>query len=83
MQCVQLSHENFTSGVTAIKALFPAAVNISTLDTIVSSHSLSTPYGRAIAYAALFEGASFATLPSTGIFRDGGTFKLESMYLKT
>lgn len=71
MRCVQLSHENFTSGVTAIKALFPAAINISTLDTIVSSHSLSTPYGRAIAYAALFEGASFATLPSTGVFRDG------------
>lgn len=71
MRCVQLSHENFTSGVTAIRALFPAAINISTLDTIVSSHSLSTPYGRAIAYAALFEGASFATLPSTGVFRDG------------
>lgn len=71
MRCVQLSHENFTSGVTAIKALFPAAINLSTLDTIVSSHSLSTPYGRAIAYAALFEGASFATVPSTGIFHDG------------
>lgn len=71
MRCVQLSHENFTSGVTAIKALFPAAINISTLDTIVSSHSLSTPYGRAIAYAALFEGTSFATLPSTGVFHDG------------
>ncbi|KAG2077832.1 acetyl-CoA synthetase-like protein [Suillus decipiens] len=72
MRCVQLSHENFTSGVTAIKALFPAAINLSTLDTIISSHSLSTPYGRAIAYAALFEGASFATLPSTGVFHDGG-----------
>lgn len=83
MRCVQLSHENFTSGVTAIKALFPAAINISTLDTIVSSHSLSTPYGRAIAYAALFEGASFATLPSTGVFRDDGKFELESMYLRT
>ncbi|KAG1754293.1 hypothetical protein EDB19DRAFT_1665616 [Suillus lakei] len=71
MRCVQLSHENFTSGVTAIKALFPAAINLSTLDTIVSSHSLSTPYGRAIAYAALFEGASFATLPSTSVFHDG------------
>ncbi|KAG1841377.1 hypothetical protein C8R48DRAFT_739175 [Suillus tomentosus] len=73
VQGVQLSHENFTSGVTAIKALFPSTINISTLDTIVSSHSLSTPYGRAIAYAALFEGASFATLPSTGIFHDGDT----------
>ncbi|KAG2146901.1 uncharacterized protein EDB93DRAFT_1147985 [Suillus bovinus] len=70
MRCVQLSHENFTSGVTAIRALFPATINISTLDTIVSGHSLSTPYGRAIAYAALFEGASFATLPSTSVFRD-------------
>ncbi|KAG2061489.1 acetyl-CoA synthetase-like protein [Suillus hirtellus] len=77
VQCVQLSHENFTSGVTAIKALFPSTINISTLDTIVSSHSLSTPYGRAIAYAALFEGASFATLPSTGIFHDGDTPALD------
>lgn len=71
MRCVQFSHENFTSGVTAIKALFPATINLSTLDTIVSGHSLSTPYGRAIAYAALFEGASFATLPSTGVFHNG------------
>ncbi|KAG1800858.1 uncharacterized protein HD556DRAFT_964734 [Suillus plorans] len=77
VQCVQLSHENFTSGVTAIKALFPSTINISTLDTIVSSHSLSTPYGRAIAYAALFEGASFATLPSTGTFHDGDTPALD------
>lgn len=77
MRCVQLSHENFTSGVTAIKALFPAAINLSTLDTIVSSHSLSTPYGRAIAYAALFEGASFATLPSTGVFHDSGAPALD------
>jgi long-chain acyl-CoA synthetase len=77
MRCVQLSHENFTSGVTAIKALFPAAITLSTLDTIVSSHSLSTPYGRAIAYAALFEGASFATLPSTGTFHDGGSPALD------
>lgn len=71
MQSVQLSHENFTSGVTAIKTLFPAAINLSTLDTIVSGHSLSTPYGRAIAYVALYEGASFATLPSTNVFHDG------------
>ncbi|OAX35006.1 acetyl-CoA synthetase-like protein [Rhizopogon vinicolor AM-OR11-026] len=65
---VQLTHENFTSGVTAIKSLFPVASSLSTLDTIVSAHSLSTPYGRAIAYTALFEGASFATLPSTTVF---------------
>lgn len=68
--------------MTAIKALFPSAISISTLDTVVSSHSLSTPYGRAVAYAALFEGASFATLPSTSIFHDGGTFELESIHLK-
>jgi len=80
---VQLSHENFTSGVTAIKTLFPAAINLSTLDTIVSGHSLSTPYGRAIAYVALYEGASFATLPSTNVFHDGGTYELKSMYLQS
>lgn len=77
MQCVQLTHENFTSGVTAIKALFPPAINLSTLDTIVSSHSLSTPYGRAIAYTALFEGTSFATLPSTSIFHVDGAPSLD------
>lgn len=79
---VQLTHENFTSGVTAIKALFHPAINLSTLDTIVSAHSLSTPYGRAIAYTALFEGASFTTLPSTRVFHVDGMFKRESMCLE-
>jgi long-chain acyl-CoA synthetase len=79
---VQLTHENFTSGVTAIKSLFPVASNLSTLDTIVSAHSLSTPYGRAIAYTALFEGTSFATLPSTRVFHVQGMFEPEPMYLE-
>lgn len=79
---VQLSHENFTSGVTAIKALFPATISLSTLDTIVSAHSLSTPFGRAVAYTALFEGASFTTLPSTKVFHLDGTFECELMSLE-
>ena len=49
----------------AIRALFPPSIALSTLDTIVSGHSLSTPFGRAVAYTALYEGACFATYDST------------------
>lgn len=65
---MQFTHANFTSGITAIRALFPPSVALSTLDTIVSGHSLSTPFGRAVAYTALYECASFATLDSTKIY---------------
>ncbi|KAH7916000.1 hypothetical protein BJ138DRAFT_763261 [Hygrophoropsis aurantiaca] len=68
LQGVQFSSENFTAGVTATRALFPPSNSLSSLDTIVSAHSLSTPFGRAVAYTALFEGTSFATLPSTKLF---------------
>lgn len=63
----QLTHQNVTAGVAAIRALFPTSGALSSLDTIVSSHSLSTPYGRAVAYTAIFEGASFATLASSKV----------------
>ncbi|KIY67707.1 acetyl-CoA synthetase-like protein [Cylindrobasidium torrendii FP15055 ss-10] len=69
LQGAQLTHENITAGVTAIRALMPASHALSPLDTVVSAHSLSTAYGRAIAYTALFEGTSFATLQSTQILR--------------
>jgi len=69
LQGVRLTHLNFTSGVTAIRALFPPSIALSTLDTLVSGHSLSTPFGRAIAYTALYECASFATCDSTRMYR--------------
>ncbi|KAI6109863.1 hypothetical protein F5141DRAFT_1188772 [Pisolithus sp. B1] len=68
MQAVRFTHENMTSGVAAIRALFPPSMALSGVDTIVSNHSLSTPYGRAIAYSALYENASFATIDSTRIY---------------
>ncbi|KAK0210546.1 hypothetical protein DFS33DRAFT_1293946 [Desarmillaria ectypa] len=73
MQGAQLTHENITAGVAAIRALLPASHPLSPLDTIVSAHSLSTAYGRAIAYTAVFEGTSFATLDSSKLFTFGNT----------
>ncbi|KAG6337214.1 hypothetical protein ID866_1886 [Astraeus odoratus] len=68
MRGVRFTHENMTSGVAAIRALLPSTMGLSSLDTIVSSHSLSTPYGRVIAYTALYENASFATVDSSRMY---------------
>lgn len=69
----QFTHESITAGVTAIRALMPSSGSISSLDTIISAHSLSSAYGRAVAYTAVFEGANFATLSSSKIVgADGG-----------
>ncbi len=61
----QLTHENLTAGVTATRALLPLSGAISPLDTIASSHSLSSAFGRAVAYTAVYEGTNFATFAST------------------
>lgn len=68
LQGAQLTHENLTAGVAAVRALLPLSHAISPLDTLASSHSLSTAYGRAIAYTAIFEGTSFATLASSELY---------------
>ncbi|KAF9533356.1 hypothetical protein CPB83DRAFT_845124 [Crepidotus variabilis] len=68
IQGAQFTHENFTAGVAAIRALFPAAMALSPLDTITSAYSLSTAYGRAIAYTAIHDGTSFATVQSSELF---------------
>ncbi|PFH46356.1 hypothetical protein AMATHDRAFT_70077 [Amanita thiersii Skay4041] len=62
LQATQLTHENITAGVVAIRALLPASNNFSPLDTVVSGHPMNTAYGRAIAYTAVYEGMSFATI---------------------
>ncbi|KAJ6623441.1 hypothetical protein B0H10DRAFT_2009737 [Mycena sp. CBHHK59/15] len=54
--------------VAAVRALLPLSHAPSPLDTVVSAHTLGTAYGRAIAYTALFEGTSFATLDSSKLF---------------
>ena len=77
----QLTHQNVTAGVAAIRALFPTSGALSSLDTIISSHSLSTPYGRAVAYTAIFEGASFATLASSKVIGVGeGRYKYDDVH---
>ncbi|KAI0340515.1 acetyl-CoA synthetase-like protein [Trametopsis cervina] len=63
----QLTHENITAGITAIRALLPSSGSLSALDTLVSSYSLSSAFGRAVAYTAIFEGTNFATLASSKI----------------
>ncbi|KAF9227980.1 hypothetical protein BS17DRAFT_774561 [Gyrodon lividus] len=68
LQGVRFTHSNFTAGVTAIRSLFPPSIALSTLDTVVSGHSLNTPFGRAVAYTALYECASFATLESARMY---------------
>ncbi|EKM55644.1 uncharacterized protein PHACADRAFT_161674 [Phanerochaete carnosa HHB-10118-sp] len=64
---VQFTHENITSGVTALRAMMPSSGPVSPLDTVVSAHSLSSGYGRAVAYTAIFEGANFVTTSSSKI----------------
>lgn len=74
VRAVHLTHQNITAGVTAIRALLPLNVPLSALDTIISAHSLSTAFGRTIAYTALYDGTSFATLESSKILKlDTGT----------
>lgn len=45
----------------------PSSAPLSSLDTIASAYSLSSAYGRVVAYTAIFEGANFATLSSSKI----------------
>jgi hypothetical protein len=73
-QAVQFTQQNLTAGVAATRSLLPVSSPLTPLDTIVSAFSLSTPYGRAIAYTAVYEGTSLATLNSTRIFtgNEGG-----------
>jgi long-chain acyl-CoA synthetase len=58
-----------TAGVAAVRALVPPQNPLTALDTVVSAHSLSTAYGRTIAYTALHEGASFGTLDGTKLYK--------------
>ncbi|KAK2460525.1 hypothetical protein APHAL10511_006995 [Amanita phalloides] len=62
LQATKFTHENVTAGVAATRALLPASNALSALDTVVSAYSLNTVYGRVVAYTAIYEGTSFATL---------------------
>ncbi|KIM28964.1 hypothetical protein M408DRAFT_329011 [Serendipita vermifera MAFF 305830] len=61
----QFTHQNVVAGTTATINIFPTSQPWSESDSVVSAHSLSTPYGRSILYAALYTGSHFTTLPSS------------------
>lgn len=81
VRAVHLTHQNITAGVTAIRALLPPNAPLSALDTIISAHSLSTAFGRTIAYTALYDGTSFATLESSKVFELGNGTVFDSFLL--
>ncbi|KAF9514878.1 hypothetical protein BS47DRAFT_1392137 [Hydnum rufescens UP504] len=64
---VQLTHQNLTAGPAAVRQFFTLTTPLSSSSTVLSAFPLSTPFGRAIAYYALFEGCNFATLNSTSL----------------
>ncbi|GBE82392.1 acetyl-CoA synthetase-like protein [Sparassis crispa] len=72
LEGTQLTHENLTAGVASVRALLPLSSAMSPLDTLISAFPLNTPYGRAVAYTAIYEGTSFATLDSTKLISSGG-----------
>ena len=82
---MHFTHENITAGVAAVRAVLPLSNLLSSLDTVISAFPLSSPYGRAIAYTALFEAASFATVKSTGIFvtADGESIRVWNTFCCT
>lgn len=78
LQAVEFTQQNLTAGVASTRSLLPVSSPPTPLDTIVSAFSLSTPYGRTIAYTAVYEGTSFATLSSTRIFSENGDVRLDA-----
>jgi long-chain acyl-CoA synthetase len=60
------------AGVTNTVNLFPFLEPTNEKDTVVSAFGLATPFGRSVAYTALYAGANFTTLPSTNTLREGG-----------
>lgn len=76
---VHLTHENITAGVAAIRGVFPASHGISALDTITSAHSMSSAYGRAIAYTAVYEGTSFASIQGSDVFVEEGKSQINAV----
>ncbi|KAG8748032.1 hypothetical protein FRC10_009784 [Ceratobasidium sp. 414] len=70
-KAVQLTHQNMTAAVVSARSLFAVSSPVSSNDRILSSFSMNTPFGMAIALQALWEdeGASFATKRNIGLFR--------------
>ncbi|KZT74192.1 hypothetical protein DAEQUDRAFT_807867 [Daedalea quercina L-15889] len=83
LEGTQFTHENLTAAVAATRNLLPLSSSISSLDTIVSAFSMSTPFGRAVAYTAIYEGTSFTTLDSTRLITGPPKTPLDVPYSPT
>ncbi|EIN07825.1 acetyl-CoA synthetase-like protein [Punctularia strigosozonata HHB-11173 SS5] len=73
VRSAHFTHQNITAGVAATRALLPPNALLSALDTVLSAHALSSGIGRALAYTAIYEGTSFATLASTALISPSST----------
>ncbi|QRW14801.1 AMP binding enzyme [Ceratobasidium sp. AG-Ba] len=78
-KAVQLTHQNMTAAVVSGRGLFAISSPISTNDRILSSFSLNTPFGMAVALQALWEGASFTIKPNVGLFKSESTKEEDSI----
>ncbi|KAF8520218.1 hypothetical protein BU17DRAFT_47102 [Hysterangium stoloniferum] len=56
--------QNVTAGITAGRMFFPLTDPISSLDSLLSMFPMSTPFGRSIAYTALYQGANYTSFPT-------------------
>ncbi|KAF8610857.1 hypothetical protein BDV93DRAFT_503518, partial [Ceratobasidium sp. AG-I] len=68
-KAVQLTHQNMTAAVVSARGLLPVSSPMSASDRVLSSFSMNTPFGLAVAFQALYEGASFSTKPNIGLFK--------------
>ncbi|KAG8735195.1 hypothetical protein FRC12_018180 [Ceratobasidium sp. 428] len=55
-KAVQLTHQNMTAAVVSARGLFAISSPVSSNDRILSSFSINTPFGIAVAFQALWEG---------------------------
>ncbi|KAG8687443.1 hypothetical protein FRC09_013485 [Ceratobasidium sp. 395] len=54
-KAVQLTHQNMTAAVVSARGLFAISSPVSSNDRILSSFSMNTPFGIAVAFQALWE----------------------------
>lgn len=66
---VKISHQTLTAGPTAIRQFFTLSTPLSASSTVLSAFPLTSPFGRAVLYTAVMEGASFGTVESTSLFK--------------
>ncbi|EJU05730.1 acetyl-CoA synthetase [Dacryopinax primogenitus] len=65
----EITHQNLTAGVASVMNLFASGKTLSAADTVVSAFSFAHPFGRAVAYASIYNGSAFGTVPSTALHK--------------